>query len=62
MFGACPLRFRPIITVNEKEANDKKSSISGSKKAKSISSKKPPLISNNNDIENLKEPSVNDQN
>jgi hypothetical protein len=54
MLGMCPLKFRPIITVQEDRP--KKSGLSGaggSKRTLSISSKKPPLIANNNDIGNL---------
>jgi hypothetical protein len=51
MLGMCPLKFRPIITVQEdKPKKAGTSGTGGSKKTMSISSKKPPLIANNNDI------------
>jgi len=50
------------MSVKDEEQKEKRLSTGGSKKAKSINSKKPPLISNNNDLGNLKEPSVSDQN
>ena len=58
MLGMCPLKFRPIITVPEEKPKKGTSGTGGSKKTMSISSKKPPLIANNNDIGNLQQPQL----